>query len=126
MKSTEDRNAARVEDPRGRGGKEMYAMNTSKSQDFYVEVPAGDRQRVVRFPVAEGKEARAVQFITNADSHLVYIEFADESLLCFAIEPRLMVRAGYESPDDDDREFPGLEIESYREDENAGKAPAND
>jgi hypothetical protein len=53
-------------------------------------------QRVVRFPMVQGKKTDAVELLTSAHLHCITLEFADQTALSFMIEPAFTFSAAYE------------------------------
>jgi hypothetical protein len=53
-------------------------------------------QRVVRFPMVQGKKTDAVELLTSANLHYITVEFADRTSLSFMIEPAFTFTAAYE------------------------------
>jgi hypothetical protein len=53
-------------------------------------------QRVVRFPMVQGKKTDAVELLTSANLHCITVEFADRTSLSFMIEPAFTFTAAYE------------------------------
>jgi hypothetical protein len=53
-------------------------------------------QRVVRFPMVQGKKTDGVELLTSANLHCITVEFADQTSLSFMIEPAFTFTAAYE------------------------------
>jgi hypothetical protein len=53
-------------------------------------------QRVVRFPMVQGKKTDGVELLTSANLHYITVEFADQASLSFMIEPAFTFTAAYE------------------------------
>jgi hypothetical protein len=53
-------------------------------------------QRVVRFPMVEGKKTDGVEPLTSANLHCITVEFSDRTSLSFMIEPAFTFTAAYE------------------------------
>ncbi len=53
-------------------------------------------QRVVRFPIAQGKRTESIELFTSAQQHHIAVEFADRTSLSFLIEPTFTFTAAYE------------------------------
>jgi hypothetical protein len=53
-------------------------------------------QRVVRFPMVQGKRTDAVELLTSTNLHCITVEFADRTSLSFMIEPAFTFTAAYE------------------------------
>jgi hypothetical protein len=53
-------------------------------------------QRVVRFPMVQGKETDTVELLTSKHLHYITVEFADRTSLSFMIEPAFTFTAAYE------------------------------